>query len=43
MIEEFAVLLSHTDLRHILLPPKRRRAIDILDERLGVPYNLGRT
>uniref|UniRef100_A0A2N9J470 Uncharacterized protein n=1 Tax=Fagus sylvatica TaxID=28930 RepID=A0A2N9J470_FAGSY len=28
---------------HILLPQKRRRALDILDECLGVPYSLGRT
>jgi hypothetical protein len=35
--------MNHTDFRHILLPQKRRRALDILDECLGVPYSLGRT
>jgi hypothetical protein len=43
MIEEFATLMNHTDLRYILLPPKHKRALDILDECLGILYSLGRT
>ena len=35
--------MNHTNFRHILLPQKRRKALDILDECLGVPYSLGRT
>jgi hypothetical protein len=43
MIEEFAALMNHSDLRYVLFPPKCRNALDILDEHLGVPYSLGRT
>ena len=43
MIEEFTTLMNHTDLSYILLPPKRKRALDILDNWLGIPYSLERT
>ena len=43
MIEEFTTLMNHTDLSYILLPPKRKRALDILDDWLGIPYSLERT
>ena len=43
MIEEFAALMNHTDLRFILLPLKPRMELDILNECLSIPYSLERT
>ena len=43
MIEEFTALMNCNDFKFILLPLKPNKAIELLNECLGIPYSLGRT
>lgn len=42
-IEEFAALMNYNNFTFILLPPKPKKAIEVLDEHLEIPYSLGKT
>ena len=43
MIEEFTTLMNRNDFKFVLLPLKPNKAIELLNECLGIPYSLGRT